>query len=169
MSDNPWDREQAAVNQQASGQTGAGADRPGQEQAPPAPAQQGEQQQQGTAAGYGTQPGTEPVVTAESTWRQESAPGFGASLLPSQPQGGWLPPGQDATYSAGYGSMGGGALSQAHAERLLESIVLRQIEESPPIIRQGFMILEQRTGVHKIQLGKGGQCFLGRRGGRRQC
>lgn len=142
MSDNPWAQEQAAFNQQATGQAGAGAGT----SAPPGPAQQ-----QDPATSYGAQPVPEHVITAESARQQESFPGFGLSS-----QGGWPSQGQDALYSSG----GLAPMSQEQSERLLEWIVLRQIEDTPPIVRKGFMIVEQHTGVRRSQLAMGGQFFL---------
>lgn len=140
MSDDPWAREQAAVNQ-----PGAGAGK----YTPP-----GSAQQQNPSTSYGAQPVTEPVITAEGGQQQESFPGFGSSY-----QGGWLSQGQDASYGAG----GPAPMSQAQSERLLEYIVLKQIEDSPPIVQHGFKIVERHTGVRRSQLGLGGQSFLAKR------
>lgn len=141
MSDNPWAQEQAAFNQQATGQAGAGAGT----SAPPGPAQQ-----QDPATSYGAQPVPEHVITAEAR-QQESFPGFGLSS-----QGGWPSQGQDALYSSG----GLAPMSQEQSERLLEWIVLRQIEDTPPIVRKGFMIVEQHTGVRRSQLAMGIAVFF---------
>lgn len=150
MSEDPWARELAAAHQQTGGNTGTDA----------AASQAAAQAAQQAAA---QQPVTEPVVTAQGTW-QESFPGYGASEVSSPPQQhGWLSSGgQDAAYGAPSGGYGpGGVISQAQANRLIEQIVLKQLEDSPPIVRRGFTFMEQRTGVPRSQLGMGGQSFLG--------